>query len=46
MARRSDSMFSSASCSCEAPDVSFLVVAQNDPDVREKIRQRIRPSAQ
>ncbi len=26
--------------------VSFLVVAQNDPDVREKIRQRIRPSAQ
>jgi predicted TIM-barrel fold metal-dependent hydrolase len=25
--------------------VSFLV-AQNDPDVREKIRQRIRPSAQ
>jgi predicted TIM-barrel fold metal-dependent hydrolase len=26
--------------------VSFLVVAQNDPDVREKMRQRIRPSAQ
>jgi len=26
--------------------VSFLVVAQNDPDVREKIRQRIPPSAQ
>ena len=26
--------------------VSFLVVAQNDPDVREKVRQRIRPSAQ
>jgi hypothetical protein len=26
--------------------VSFQVVAQNDPDVREKIRQRIRPSAQ
>jgi Domain of unknown function (DUF4168) len=26
--------------------VSFLVVAENDPDVREKIRQRIRPSAQ
>jgi hypothetical protein len=26
--------------------VSFLVVAQNDPDVREKFRQRIRPSAQ
>jgi hypothetical protein len=26
--------------------VSFLVVAQNDPDVREKIRQHIRPSAQ
>ena len=26
--------------------VSFLVVAQNDPDVPEKIRQRIRPSAQ
>jgi predicted TIM-barrel fold metal-dependent hydrolase len=26
--------------------VSFLVVAQNDPDVREKILQRIRPSAQ
>jgi len=26
--------------------VSFLVVAQNDPDVREKIRQRTRPSAQ
>ena len=26
--------------------VSFLVVAQNDPNVREKIRQRIRPSAQ
>jgi len=24
--------------------VSFLVVAQNDPDVREKMRQRIRPS--
>jgi hypothetical protein len=26
--------------------VSFLVVAQNDPDFREKIRQRSRPSAQ
>src|SRR5262249_14662406 len=26
--------------------VSFLVGTQNDPDVREKIRQRIRPSAQ
>jgi hypothetical protein len=26
--------------------VSFLVVAENDPDVREKIRQRIHPSAQ
>ena len=26
--------------------VSFLVMAQNDPDVREKMRQRIRPSAQ
>ena len=26
--------------------VSFLVVAQNDPDVREKMRQRIHPSAQ
>jgi len=26
--------------------VSFLVVTQNNPDVREKIRQRIRPSAQ
>jgi len=26
--------------------VSFLAVAQNDPNVREKIRQRIRPSAQ
>jgi predicted TIM-barrel fold metal-dependent hydrolase len=25
---------------------SILKVAQNDPDVREKIRQRIRPSAQ
>ena len=25
---------------------SILEVAQNDPDVREKIRQRIRPSAQ
>ncbi len=25
---------------------SILQVAQNDPDVREKIRQRIRPSAQ
>jgi predicted TIM-barrel fold metal-dependent hydrolase len=25
---------------------SILNVAQNDPDVREKIRQRIRPSAQ
>jgi hypothetical protein len=26
--------------------VSYLVVVQNDPDVREKIRQRIRPSPQ
>jgi hypothetical protein len=26
--------------------VSFLVAAQNDRDVRKKIRQRIRPSAQ
>jgi len=25
---------------------SILEVAQNDPDIREKIRQRIRPSAQ
>ena len=25
---------------------SILEVAQNDPDVREKIRQRIRPSVQ
>ena len=25
---------------------SILEVAQNDPEVREKIRQRIRPSAQ
>jgi Domain of unknown function (DUF4168) len=24
---------------------SILEVAQNDPDIREKIRQRIRPSA-